>query len=54
MFNVLRDCDQLEGKCGICQYRWLCGGSRARAYAVNGSWLAEEPRCVYQPEEAAA
>ena len=45
----LRDTDQREGKCGVCEYRNLCGGSRARAFALTGDYLAEDPRCVYQP-----
>jgi radical SAM protein len=49
LFRVLRDTDQLEGKCGICQYRNLCGGSRARAFALTGNYLAEDPNCVFQP-----
>lgn len=49
LFRVLRDTDHLEGKCGICQYRNLCGGSRARAYALTGNYLAEDPNCVFQP-----
>ena len=49
LFRLLRDSDQREGKCGRCEYRKLCGGSRARAYALTGNYLAEDPRCVYQP-----
>jgi MoaA/NifB/PqqE/SkfB family radical SAM enzyme len=37
----------VTGKCGCCEFRWICGGSRARAYAVTGNYLAEEPLCVY-------
>jgi len=37
------------GKCGVCEYRNECGGSRARAYAVTGDPLGEEPDCVYIP-----
>lgn len=46
----LRDMDRLRGKCGRCEFRWVCGGSRARAYATAGDCLAEEPSCAYQPE----
>jgi radical SAM protein len=49
LFLGLRDSDNLGGKCGLCEYRNLCGGSRSRAYALTGDWLAEDPRCVYQP-----
>jgi radical SAM protein len=50
LFRTLRDADNLGGKCGDCEYRNLCGGSRSRAYALTGDFLAEEPRCVYQPK----
>jgi radical SAM protein len=49
LFRALRDSGQLKGKCGVCEYRNLCGGSRSRAYALSGDWLGEDPRCVYQP-----
>jgi radical SAM protein with 4Fe4S-binding SPASM domain len=49
MFATLRDPDLLVGKCGICGFRTVCGGCRARAYAVSGDYLAEEPFCIYQP-----
>ncbi len=49
-FRALRDPDRFKGRCGICQYRHICGGSRARAYAVTGDPLEEEPDCVYVPE----
>ena len=51
LFRELRDPNQLQGKCGLCKYRTLCGGSRARSYAVTGNPLAEEPDCAYLPEE---
>lgn len=47
----LRDMNALEGRCGRCQYRWLCGGSRARAWATTGNLYAEDPACSYQPAE---
>jgi radical SAM protein len=49
LFRALRDSDQLSGKCGDCEFRNLCGGSRARAYAVTGDPMAAEPDCVYVP-----
>lgn len=49
-FRTLRDADRLQGKCGECEYRNLCGGSRSRSYALPGNFLAEEPRCVYVPK----
>ena len=49
IFRELRDPERLRGKCGRCEYRALCGGSRARAYAMTGDYLGEEPCCVYEP-----
>ena len=49
LFRKLRDSRNLEGKCGVCEYREICGGSRARSYAMTGDLFAEEPCCVYQP-----
>lgn len=49
LFRILRDSSYREGKCGACEYTRICGGSRARAYATTGDYLAEDPRCTYQP-----
>ena len=49
LFRQLRDFSRYEGRCGRCEYTQVCGGCRARAYAVTGSYLAEEPFCAYQP-----
>jgi radical SAM protein with 4Fe4S-binding SPASM domain len=49
LFRALRDPDRLGGKCGRCEYRELCGGSRARAHAMTGDPLAAEPDCAYVP-----
>ena len=49
IFVKLRDSDLLHGKCGACEFRNICGGSRARAYAVTGDVLGEEPCCTYVP-----
>jgi radical SAM protein len=49
LFVELRDSGARHGKCGFCEYRRLCGGSRARAYALTGDYLAQDPRCAYQP-----
>jgi len=49
LFVSLRDSSRLKGKCGPCAFRTICGGSRARAYAVTGDLFAEEPCCAYQP-----
>ena len=49
LFRELRDPTALKGKCGRCEFRELCGGSRARAYAVTGDHLAADPSCPYRP-----
>jgi radical SAM protein with 4Fe4S-binding SPASM domain len=49
VFAVLRDPDSLKGKCRLCEFRKICLGCRARAYAATGDFLAEEPVCAYQP-----
>ena len=49
LFRALRDPDKLGGRCGRCEWRHRCGGSRARAYAASGNPLAEDPGCAYQP-----
>ncbi len=51
LFVSLRDEDRLEGKCGVCPYRTVCGGSRARAYAATGNIFASDPSCVYRPPQ---
>jgi radical SAM protein len=53
LFAELRNSSRLKGKCGRCEYRNLCGGSRSRAYALTGDHLAEEQRCVYHPRTPA-
>jgi AdoMet-dependent heme synthase len=54
LFKKLRDTTGREGKCGICEYIKICGGSRSRAYALTGDYLASDPRCIYQPHTADA
>jgi radical SAM protein with 4Fe4S-binding SPASM domain len=49
VFAALRDPDQLRGKCRACEFRNVCMGCRARAYAATGNLLDEEPFCIYQP-----
>jgi radical SAM protein with 4Fe4S-binding SPASM domain len=49
VFNQLRDANNLKGKCGCCEFRNICMGCRARAFAATGNYLDEEPFCVYQP-----
>lgn len=49
MLQLLRNPDRLIGKCGLCKYRTVCGGSRSRAHAMTGNIMASEPFCIYQP-----
>ena len=49
LFRDLRDTSKLEGKCGSCEFKEICGGSRARAYALTGNPYAEESCCSYVP-----
>ncbi len=49
LFQNLRDYSKLKGKCGICEYKKICGGCRARAHAISGDYLGEEPYCIYTP-----
>ncbi|EMA39493.1 TIGR04053 family radical SAM/SPASM domain-containing protein [Halobiforma nitratireducens] len=50
LFRSLRDRDRLEGKCGACEFRHVCGGSRSRAYATTGNPLESDPLCPHVPE----
>ena len=50
IFAELRDPNRLEGKCGACEYRTICGGCRARAFGQTGRYLGEEPFCNYLPK----
>jgi radical SAM protein with 4Fe4S-binding SPASM domain len=50
IFQDLRNPDKYKGKCGACEFRFVCGGSRSRAYAVTGDYLESEPFCVYIPK----
>lgn len=49
VFTSVRDMSRLDGKCGICQYKLVCGGSRARAFAYTGDALASDPLCPFEP-----
>jgi radical SAM protein with 4Fe4S-binding SPASM domain len=49
VFEALRNTGNLKGKCGCCEFRNVCMGCRARAFAATGNYLDEEPFCVYQP-----
>jgi len=53
VFLRLRDPSAYKGRCGVCEFGRVCGGCRARAYAVTGDYLAEEPFCTYQPRAVA-
>ncbi|RSK27932.1 radical SAM/SPASM domain-containing protein [Bacillus sp. HMF5848] len=50
IFKELRNPDAFKGKCGVCEYRHVCGGSRSRAYAMTGDYMESEPFCVYIPK----
>ncbi len=51
LFRTLRDTSKLKGKCGLCEYKSVCGGSRARAYAVHKDLMASDPFCVHVPKD---
>ena len=53
LFRSLRDTRNLKGKCGECEFRELCGGSRSRAWSVTGDVFASDPICTYQPQAKA-
>ena len=48
-FLQVRDYAQIKGKCGVCEFKFICGGSRARAYALTGDPMRSDPYCIYQP-----
>ena len=54
LFISLRDSTNLKGKCGVCEFREVCGGSRARAYALTGDLFGEETCCIWQPKRILA
>ena len=49
VFTLLRDPSNLTGKCGECEFKQICGGSRARAYSMNADMFHEDPACIYRP-----
>jgi len=53
LFQSLRNLANLKGKCGVCEYKRICGGCRARAYEATGDYLQAEPYCIYQPRNIA-
>jgi radical SAM protein with 4Fe4S-binding SPASM domain len=50
VFVALRRANSFGGRCGRCEYREICGGSRARAWSATGDALAEDPLCAYEPQ----
>ncbi len=52
LFVALRDLSKLKGKCGVCEFKKVCGGCRARALECTGDFLAPEPYCIYEPRQA--
>ncbi len=50
VFKTLREYSNLKGRCGVCEFINVCGGCRARAYAMTGDYLGEEPFCTYIPK----
>ena len=51
LFRELRNPGLLKGRCGICEFKEVCGGQRGRAYGVTGDYLETDPACIYQPSE---
>jgi len=51
VFKNLRNPDLLQGKCGVCEFKHICEGCRARAYSATGNYLSEEPFCAYEPSD---
>jgi MoaA/NifB/PqqE/SkfB family radical SAM enzyme len=49
LFAEMRNVNGYHGRCGYCEYRKVCGGCRARAFAETGDYLSEEPYCIYKP-----
>ena len=45
----IRNPAHYRDRCGACEFKWVCGGSRARAYAMTGDALGEDPLCIYDP-----
>ncbi len=51
IFKDLRNPAKLKGRCGLCEYRHVCGGQRGRAYGMTGDYLESDPACIYEPSE---
>jgi radical SAM protein with 4Fe4S-binding SPASM domain len=54
VFQKIRRTEEFKGRCGICEFKEICGGSRARAYAASGDGLGEDRACAYQPVKRVA
>ena len=52
IFRALRNPGRLKDRCGRCEFRTICGGSRARAFALTGDAFATDPWCGYEPRAA--
>jgi radical SAM protein with 4Fe4S-binding SPASM domain len=52
LFMDLRSPEKIKGRCGICEYRDVCGGQRGRAYGITGDYLESDPACAYLPQAA--
>jgi len=53
VFKTITDPDALKGKCGVCEYRVICAGCRARAFGTTGDYMGQEPYCLYEPKAKA-
>jgi radical SAM protein with 4Fe4S-binding SPASM domain len=51
VFKVLRDREKLKGRCGGCEFKFVCGGCRARAYSYFGDYLMSDPGCIRKLSE---
>jgi radical SAM protein with 4Fe4S-binding SPASM domain len=49
LFQRLRNPESLKGRCGECEFRGICAGSRSRAFALTGDAFASDPWCAYSP-----
>jgi AdoMet-dependent heme synthase len=54
LFRELRDPERLKGRCGRCEFRDICGGSRSRAFALTGDPFQDDPWCAYEPQRVAS
>jgi AdoMet-dependent heme synthase len=50
IFRDLRSPEKIKGRCGVCEYRDVCGGQRGRAYGITGDYLETDPACSYIPK----